>query len=89
MPPMGDAGYLIDLACEAGLHELTWQELNAWKQATGSAIGPWEANAIKAISAAYTAAIIEYRDKAVSAPWQPKAMTENAVRNALRRRGKP
>ena len=77
---------MLEMAVAAGMYELKWQELAAWMQATGTKLTPWESEAIKLIAGAYTGAVIEYRDKAKPAPYQPKKLAELSVKAAIRGR---
>ena len=86
LPPIGEAGYLFEMATRAGMYELKWQELASWMQATSTTLTPWEAEAIKLIASAYTGAVMEYRDKPKPAPYQPKKLAEMSVKAAIRGR---
>lgn len=86
MPPTGKAGYLVGFAREIGLRTITWAELAGWQRAAKEPLTAQEARAIMAIADTYKAALAEFDGKSVSAPYAPKDMTENAVRNALRGR---
>ncbi len=90
MPPINGADYVVSMAMECGLNALTWQELNAWKQATGTRLSAWEACAIMRMASAYTSSLVEYAEKAVPSPWLSEEVNRNQVaddvRKALRRR---
>lgn len=90
MPPVNGADYVVSMAMECGIHSLTWRELEAWKNATGTRLSAWEACAIMRMANAYTSALSEYSEKTVASPWVSEEIDRdkvaNDVRSALRRR---
>lgn len=70
------------------MHELSWQNLKAWQQLTGTPVNSWEAQAMIALSRTYTAAVQQYSGTIEPAPYQPldfdRSEVADKVRNALR-----
>ena len=90
MPPLNGADYVVNMAMECGMRGLTWQELNAWKQATVTRLSSWEAGAIMRMASSYNAACFEFDQKPAASPWVSGSLNREQVaqdvRNALRRR---
>lgn len=90
MPSLNGADYVANMAMECGLNALTWAELNAWMDATGTRLSAWEACAIMRMASSYTAALAEFDGKPVASPWISGEIDRDKVaqdvREALRRR---
>lgn len=90
VPALKGAEYLIQMLFECGLDDLTWQDLEAWADLTGTPLNSWESQAIMAVSRAYMSAIREYSDNETPAPYQSLEFDRNKVadkvRGALRKR---
>jgi hypothetical protein len=80
----------MEMLMECGLHDLTWRDLSAWAELTGTPLNSWEARAMLSISRTYTQAIAEYSGSTVPAPYQPvefdREKVASQVRSALRKR---
>jgi len=51
--------------CSAGFNgaqQITWQELRAWQEATGSSLTPWESETIYRLSGAYASMLHQAKD---------------------------
>ena len=93
LPPLEDFDQcLMVMARECGMHETSWQDIDAWVRVTGLDVGPWFAGAIRAISLTYTGSVKRYDTSKDSAPWVPveidREAVDRSVRNALRGRNK-
>ena len=86
MPTVKWGGHLIEIAHEIGIHEAKWQDIAAWMQATGARLTPWESEAVKLISAAYSAGVQAYAGKNEPAPYESRQASEDSIRSAIRKR---
>lgn len=85
-PPIDGLEYLIEFALEVGLYETRWQDIEGWSRVTGITLTPWEANALKRISAAYTGAVGTFEGKDLPQPWHDgKVSNANAIAEATKR----
>ena len=83
-------GYILDMLTECGWHELSWQEVKAWVDATATPATSWDVRAMITASREYASGLIEYRDKQMPPPYFDgvidRAAVEQQVKQALRGR---
>lgn len=83
LPPIQMA-YVVEMMHECGWHRLTWQELEAWKSATGTPLNTWEANAMMSMSNAYSTSVILSDEKEVPPPWHDGKVDRDKVERSVR-----
>lgn len=79
-PEIEPFGYIIEtlsrigvaLNSGAGVHGLTWQEIDAFVARTGLHLTGWESETIKRLSALYASCIIKYDNQDAQAPYRTK-----------------
>lgn len=77
MPP-NPAPYLFAYLIEIGIVgttgmgpiAITWQEIAAWSQCTGTALQPWEARLIRRLSVEYVSESRKAEDETYPSPWR-------------------
>ncbi len=92
LPPVPCGAHLVTHLFEAGpasntefgAKPITWGELQSWQQQTGVRLQPWEARAVRRLSADYAAEVTEAKDPARPAPWSSMPTAE--MRAALAKR---
>lgn len=102
MPPLKHGAYLIELLHDAGTmstsdgiaRSLTWMDLQAWNQLSGTQLTPWECETIRAASAAYARTYNAASDPNCPQPMAPamdeakRAAVSSGLKNGLRNRAK-
>ena len=79
MPPLEDAGHLVDYLLEVGPAMPTGQggvpvsfgELQAWQQLTGRELLAWECETLRRLSRDYVSESLRAASPAAKAPWVP------------------
>ena len=66
------------------MYETRWPDIDAWMHASQTAVDPWSAGAIRAVSLSYTGAIRRYDGSKDSAPWQALQVDREAVDKSVR-----
>lgn len=92
LPDLDSFGYLFeimnDLGYSKGREPLTWQEIRAFQEVTGTPLSLWEAKAIKRASHAYVNAVIRYDGSGEMSPLdelnREKVDVGNRLKAALR-----
>ena len=78
---------LLQYAAEIGFAEISWKELQAWQDSTGTPLFAWDGLAIMELSRAYTAGVQEYQGKRCPPPWDgfrpDQKMMEENMRNMM------
>lgn len=77
VPDVDNGGYLLKCFMEvgpamrgdSGAMPVSFQEINAWSQATSTPLTPWEANTIRKLSDDYVVQLIKSRDRYCPAPY--------------------
>src|SRR5690606_36385666 len=71
LPPIRTGQDLIEHFYEVGQGDkpVSWQELSAWCEMTGTELSAWEAVALSKMSRAYHAQLIQARDAQCPPPW--------------------
>lgn len=100
MPPLDAGGYLIGYLFEAGptmpggmgSTVLSWAEITAWQERTGTPLQPWESRFLRRLSAEYLRQSRDAEKLDCPPPWKQDdvppeqlAATADAMRNAMRR----
>lgn len=85
LPPVPDhAGYLLEHFFDVGPAmpgamapaPITYGELQAWAERTGTSLQPWEARALRSLSRSYVNELAAARSPNRPAPWSPPDYTE-------------
>jgi len=102
-PPVhAEAAYLCEHLFDAGpvsvggmgAVALTYADLQAWSQMTGTPVEPWEAQTLRAMSRAYVAEARAAEDPTRPPPWampepEDRAALSKRIGEALRARARP
>lgn len=85
LPPVEEAGYLIDYLMEVGpvtsggmsAAAISYSEIAAWSQITGTIISPWDAHMLRYLSRVYVNQYADSKDPRAPAPWQDSMPIED------------
>lgn len=94
MPPLSEPaqavlGHLLEVGPAVGggmgLAPLSFTELQAYQQAAGYELTPWEARTLRRLSQVYVAGVAEAEDPNMPPPWAaPRAHDRNDVEARIR-----
>lgn len=83
--PECDAQHVIDAALEIGLNDITWQEIEAYRNTVGLNLTPWDMRALNIIKRGYNGAINEYSGTSKPAPWSGYKIDQDLIAEQTRR----
>ncbi|MGL4517068.1 MAG: hypothetical protein ACRCUH_10315 [Shewanella sp.] len=80
----------MEMVIECGINDLTWRDLMAWAELTGTPLNSWESRAMIAISKTYGNSVAEYGGSSAPPPYRDEEFDRekvaNQIRNSLRKR---
>lgn len=85
LPPVDECAYLIDYLMEVGPvtsggmapAAISYSEIAAWSQITGTVISPWDAHMLRHLSRVYINQYADSKDPRTPAPWQDSMPIED------------
>ena len=85
LPGLGAWHYYIDLLFDAGVNDMSWESLLAWRELMQLDLKMWEMRLLKTMAATYKQWAREYNGKNIAAPFSEKDYLDNNIKSILRR----